>query len=56
MWQGQFTPIKGNYSTEFRELVSLMLQHDHDLRPSAYDILYTHLPQVNLILMDLFLL
>ena len=46
-FQGQFAPIKGNYSAEFRELVSDMLQRDPDLRPSANDIMYHRLSPVS---------
>ena len=46
-FQGQFAPIKGNYSTEFRNLVSDMLQRDPDLRPSANDIMYHRLSPVS---------
>ena len=47
VFQGQFAPVKGNYSAEFRDLVSDMLQRDPDLRPSANDIMYHRLSPVS---------
>ncbi|WAR02234.1 NEK9-like protein [Mya arenaria] len=42
---GQFAPVKGNYSQDFKDLVMLMLSQDPAVRPSAHDLLYTHIPK-----------
>ena len=41
---GQFAPIRGNYSPGFRQLVRDLLQRDPDFRPSAAETLYDRLP------------
>jgi serine/threonine protein kinase len=45
--QGQFAPVKGNYSQDFKDLIMLMLSQDPENRPSAHDLLYTHIPKVS---------
>ncbi|XP_052802250.1 serine/threonine-protein kinase Nek9-like [Mya arenaria] len=44
--KGQFAPVKGNYSQDFKDLVMLMLSQDPAVRPSAHDLLYTHIPKL----------
>ncbi|XP_053387860.1 uncharacterized protein LOC123541853 [Mercenaria mercenaria] len=44
--KGQFAPVKGNYSQEFKDLIMLMLSQDPEIRPSAHDLLYTHIPKL----------
>lgn len=44
--KGQFAPVKGNYSPEFKDLIMLMLSQDPEKRPSAQDLLYTHIPKL----------
>lgn len=46
MFQGQFAPVKGNYSQELKDLIMDMLKQDPDQRPSASEILYTRIPEV----------
>jgi len=36
--QGQFAPIKGNYSPGFRQLVRDLLQRDPEFRPTAAEV------------------
>jgi len=49
MLQGQFAPVKGNYSEEFKSLVMDMLQRDPDSRPSAADLCQQRLPLVSVV-------
>ncbi|KAL3886394.1 hypothetical protein ACJMK2_026392 [Sinanodonta woodiana] len=42
--KGQFAPVKGNYSQEFKDLIMDMLKQNPDERPSATELLYTRLP------------
>ncbi|XP_072021077.1 LOW QUALITY PROTEIN: uncharacterized protein [Amphiura filiformis] len=42
--KGQFTPVKGNYSQEFKTLVQDMLQREPEYRPSAKELLFARLP------------
>ena len=44
--QGQFAPVKGNYSQEFKDLVMTMLNQDPSDRPSAHQLMYIDLPKV----------
>ncbi|XP_014670621.1 PREDICTED: uncharacterized protein LOC106811496 [Priapulus caudatus] len=44
--KGQFTPVKGNYSAEFKELIRDMLQREPEYRPSANELLYARLPEL----------
>ncbi|XP_052219827.1 uncharacterized protein LOC127837054 isoform X2 [Dreissena polymorpha] len=44
--KGQFAPVKGNYSQEFKDLIMLMLSQDPAVRPSAQDLLHTLIPQL----------
>ena len=46
--QGQFAPVKGNYSQELKDLIMLMLSQDPGERPSAHDLMYAHIPKVRL--------
>lgn len=45
--QGQFAPVKGNYSQELKDLIMDMLKQDPDLRPSACEILNIRIPEVS---------
>lgn len=45
--QGQFAPVKGNYSATFKLLIRDLLQRDPDLRPTAAEILHRKLPPVS---------
>ena len=49
--QGQFAPVKGNYSEEFKSLIMDMLQQHPEDRPSASDLCNVRLPQVREILL-----
>ncbi|XP_071787892.1 uncharacterized protein [Asterias amurensis] len=42
--KGQFTPVKGNYSIEFKTLVQDLLQREADYRPSANELALSQLP------------
>ncbi len=42
--KGQFAPVRGNYSQEFKKLVMEMLQREPQYRPSALEIWNTRLP------------
>nr|XP_022295350.1 serine/threonine-protein kinase Nek9-like isoform X1 [Crassostrea virginica] len=44
--KGQFAPVKGNYSEEFKSLIMDMLKQDPDERPSANEIMYTRLREL----------
>uniref|UniRef100_A0A2C9JNN1 non-specific serine/threonine protein kinase n=1 Tax=Biomphalaria glabrata TaxID=6526 RepID=A0A2C9JNN1_BIOGL len=44
--KGQFAPLKGNYSEEFKELVLAMLKKNPDERPEAQAIMYNILPKL----------
>ncbi|VDI36377.1 NIMA (never in mitosis gene a)-related kinase [Mytilus galloprovincialis] len=44
--QGQFAPVKGNYSQELKDLIMDMLKQDPDLRPSACEILNIRIPEL----------
>ena len=44
--QGQFAPVKGNYSQEFKDLIMKMLNQDPAERPSAHQLMYIDLPTV----------
>ncbi|XP_077861662.1 serine/threonine-protein kinase Nek8-like, partial [Saccoglossus kowalevskii] len=41
--KGQFTPVKGSYSVEFKALVRDMLQREPEYRPSANELMYARL-------------
>ena len=49
LFQGQFAPVKGSYSPEFRDLIMDMLQKEPEGRPSANEIMYQRLPLVRMI-------
>ncbi|CAG5117686.1 unnamed protein product [Candidula unifasciata] len=42
--KGYFAPVRGNYSEEFKQLITDMLKKNPDDRPEANDIMYKHLP------------
>ncbi|XP_071825732.1 uncharacterized protein [Apostichopus japonicus] len=42
--KGHFTPVKGNYTQEFKLLVQDMLQREPEYRPSANELLFARLP------------
>ncbi|XP_071942036.1 uncharacterized protein [Antedon mediterranea] len=42
--KGQFTPVKGNYSQEFKTLIQDMLQREPEYRPSANELMLARLP------------
>ncbi|XP_041376669.1 uncharacterized protein LOC121389122 [Gigantopelta aegis] len=42
--KGQFAPVKGSYSAEFRDLIMDMLQKEAEDRPAANEIMYQRLP------------
>ncbi|XP_038046761.1 serine/threonine-protein kinase Nek8-like [Patiria miniata] len=42
--KGQFTPVKGNYSIEFKTLVQDLLQREPEYRPSANELVVARLP------------
>ncbi|XP_022103366.1 uncharacterized protein LOC110986064 isoform X2 [Acanthaster planci] len=42
--KGQFTPVKGNYSIEFRTLVQDLLQREPEYRPSANELVVARIP------------
>ncbi|XP_030856391.1 uncharacterized protein LOC100892600 isoform X3 [Strongylocentrotus purpuratus] len=42
--KGQFTPVKGNFSQEFKSLVQDMLQREPEYRPSANALDFNHIP------------
>ncbi|XP_077996626.1 uncharacterized protein LOC144449943 isoform X2 [Glandiceps talaboti] len=44
--KGQFTPVKGNYTVEFRALIRDMLQREPEYRPSANELMYARLPEL----------
>ncbi|XP_059148769.1 uncharacterized protein LOC131935999 [Physella acuta] len=44
--KGSFPPLKGNFSDEFKDMVTDMLKKNPDERPEAQDIMYTILPQL----------
>ena len=44
--RGQFAPIRGNYSPQFKQLVRDLLQKDPEFRPTASGILLSRLPEV----------
>ena len=46
-FQGQFAPVKGNYSSEFKDLILAMLQRDAEARPSAIELWNNMLPEVS---------
>lgn len=41
--QGHFTPVRGNYTQEFKLLVQDMLQREPEYRPSANELLFARL-------------
>ena len=45
--QGTFAPVKDTYSPDFRSLVRDLLQKDPIARPTAEEILFQRLPEVN---------
>ena len=47
-FQGQFAPVKGNYSSEFKNLIRDMLQREPEYRPSANELMYQKLPEVSI--------
>lgn len=44
--RGQFAPIRGNYSYLFKQLVRDLLQRDPEFRPSASEVLFSKLPEL----------
>ncbi|XP_033116880.1 uncharacterized protein LOC117116878 isoform X2 [Anneissia japonica] len=42
--KGHFTPVKGNYSQEFKTLIQDMLQREPEYRPSANELMLARLP------------
>ncbi|XP_048580556.1 uncharacterized protein LOC5518663 isoform X2 [Nematostella vectensis] len=44
--KGQFAPIRGNYSAEFRTLVRDILQNDPEKRPSVSELLHERVPKL----------
>ncbi|XP_041458233.1 uncharacterized protein LOC121410305 isoform X1 [Lytechinus variegatus] len=44
--KGQFTPVKGNFSQEFKSLVQDMLQREPEYRPSANALHFNHIPML----------
>ncbi|XP_012937764.1 uncharacterized protein LOC101851545 [Aplysia californica] len=44
--KGQFAPVKGNYSEEFKEIVTDMLRRSPEDRPEANTIMYQRLPSL----------
>ena len=44
--RGQFAPIRGNYSYLFKQLVRDLLQRDPEFRPTASEVLFTKLPEL----------
>ncbi|XP_029199657.2 uncharacterized protein LOC114964483 isoform X1 [Acropora millepora] len=44
--KGQFAPIRGNYSPEFRLLVADILQKDPDHRPDVDELLHERIPKL----------
>ncbi|XP_064645013.1 serine/threonine-protein kinase Nek8-like isoform X3 [Lineus longissimus] len=43
--KGQFAPVKGNYSEDFKNLIKDMLEHEPEYRPSANELMYRRLPE-----------
>ena len=43
---GQFAPIRGPYSPEFKQIVRDLLQKDPEFRPTAADILLKRMPEL----------
>ena len=43
---GQFAPIRGPYSSEFKQIVRDLLQKDPEFRPTASDILLKRMPDL----------
>ena len=43
---GQFAPIRGPYSSGFKQLVRDLLQTDPDFRPAASDVLLKRMPDL----------
>ncbi|KAL4216374.1 hypothetical protein ACF0H5_024101 [Mactra antiquata] len=43
--KGQFAPVKGNYSQDFKDLIMTMLSQEPESRPSADELFYSHLPK-----------
>ncbi len=44
--QGQFAPVKGSYSQEFKHIIRDMLQREPEYRPSASELWHNRLPEV----------
>ncbi|CAH1787997.1 unnamed protein product [Owenia fusiformis] len=44
--KGQFAPVKGNYSPEFKMLIRDMLQREPEYRPTASELMYQRLPEL----------
>ncbi|XP_013390784.1 uncharacterized protein LOC106159131 [Lingula anatina] len=42
--KGQFAPVKGNYSPEFKAVIRDMLEKEPQYRPSAYELMYKKIP------------
>lgn len=47
--QGQFAPVKGAYSQEFKNLIMDMLQREPEYRPSAAEVWNQRLSEVSAI-------
>ncbi|XP_064645421.1 uncharacterized protein LOC135498855 isoform X1 [Lineus longissimus] len=43
--KGQFAPVKGNYSEDFKNLIKDMLEREPEYRPSANELMYRRLPE-----------
>ena len=44
--RGQFAPIRGDYSPQFKQLVRDLLQKDPEFRPTASEVLLSKLPEL----------
>jgi serine/threonine protein kinase len=44
--RGQFAPIRGDYSPQFKQLVRDLLQKDPEFRPRASEVLLARLPEL----------
>ena len=43
---GQFAPIQGDYSPLFKKLIRDLLQKDPEFRPTASEVLFSKLPEI----------
>ena len=44
--RGQFAPIRGDYTPQFKQLVRDLLQKDPEFRPTASEVLLSKLPEL----------